>query len=131
MDPKLELDEAPDYLEWLLKTKGIELDKLKKSVDKVDSDDKSMDMIKIQELEQTKELLVHLNNKLFKKIESLEAKVNSEDQIEAEEKAKTDTEEKREECKIEFTDLTWYRDCLLYTSPSPRDAHESRMPSSA
>ena len=24
----------------------------------------------------------------------------------------------------------WY-DCLLYTSPSPRDAHESRMPSSA
>ena len=24
-----------------------------------------------------------------------------------------------------------YRGCLLYTSPSPRDAHESRMPSSA
>ena len=24
-----------------------------------------------------------------------------------------------------------YSDCLLYTSPSPRDAHESRMPSSA
>ena len=24
-----------------------------------------------------------------------------------------------------------YRCCLLYTSPSPRDAHESRMPSSA
>ena len=23
------------------------------------------------------------------------------------------------------------RACLLYTSPSPRDAHESRMPSSA
>ena len=23
------------------------------------------------------------------------------------------------------------RHCLLYTSPSPRDAHESRMPSSA
>ena len=23
------------------------------------------------------------------------------------------------------------RTCLLYTSPSPRDAHESRMPSSA
>ena len=117
MDPKLELDEAPDYLEWLLKTKGIELEKLKKSVDKVDSYDKSMDMIKIQELEQTKELLVHLNNKLFKKIESLEAKVNSEDQIEAEEKAKTDTEEKREECKIEFTDLTWYREKLNAKKP--------------
>ena len=24
-----------------------------------------------------------------------------------------------------------FNDCLLYTSPSPRDAHESRMPSSA
>ena len=24
-----------------------------------------------------------------------------------------------------------YESCLLYTSPSPRDAHESRMPSSA
>ena len=24
-----------------------------------------------------------------------------------------------------------FKDCLLYTSPSPRDAHESRMPSSA
>ena len=25
----------------------------------------------------------------------------------------------------------YYKPCLLYTSPSPRDAHESRMPSSA
>ena len=25
----------------------------------------------------------------------------------------------------------WDYNCLLYTSPSPRDAHESRMPSSA
>ena len=25
----------------------------------------------------------------------------------------------------------WDKTCLLYTSPSPRDAHESRMPSSA
>ena len=28
-------------------------------------------------------------------------------------------------------DKILYYDCLLYTSPSPRDAHESRMPSSA
>ena len=32
------------------------------------------------------------------------------------------------ECTIEFINS---KDCLLYTSPSPRDAHESRMPSSA
>ena len=25
----------------------------------------------------------------------------------------------------------WANDCLLYTSPSPRDVEESRMPSSA
>ena len=28
-------------------------------------------------------------------------------------------------------DHGWMSICLLYTSPSPRDAHESRMPSSA
>ena len=27
--------------------------------------------------------------------------------------------------------VQYHSDCLLYTSPSPRDAHESRMPSSA
>ena len=27
--------------------------------------------------------------------------------------------------------LPWYIDCLLYTSPSPRDKRQSRMPSSA
>ena len=32
---------------------------------------------------------------------------------------------------LEFCKLDLLSDCLLYTSPSPRDAHESRMPSSA
>ena len=27
--------------------------------------------------------------------------------------------------------VDWVKDCLLYTSPSPRDVEESRMPSSA
>ena len=34
----------------------------------------------------------------------------------------------------EFTNFgisDWYNDCLLYTSPSPRDMSASRMPSSA
>ena len=30
-----------------------------------------------------------------------------------------------------FENACWAYTCLLYTSPSPRDAHESRMPSSA
>ena len=33
--------------------------------------------------------------------------------------------------KLRSTLLTNFRDCLLYTSPSPRDATLSRMPSSA
>ena len=28
-------------------------------------------------------------------------------------------------------DANWFYNCLLYTSPSPRDVEESRMPSSA
>ena len=31
----------------------------------------------------------------------------------------------------EFTSIKGVRDCLLYTSPSPRDVRSSRMPSSA
>ena len=33
--------------------------------------------------------------------------------------------------KHEVKVVSAHRTCLLYTSPSPRDAHESRMPSSA
>ena len=32
---------------------------------------------------------------------------------------------------ILISDLPGFLDCLLYTSPSPRDVEESRMPSSA
>jgi hypothetical protein len=119
MTSKLELDEAaPDYLEWLLKTKGLEIEKLKNSVDKIESINESMDMIKIQELEQTKEFLVHLTNKLFKKIESLEERQATENQkVEAEEQVQSDFLEKREECKIEFTDLTWYKEKLNRKNP--------------
>ena len=30
-----------------------------------------------------------------------------------------------------FSNPLWHETCLLYTSPSPRDVEESRMPSSA
>jgi hypothetical protein len=114
MTPKLELDEAvPDYLEWLLKTKGLKIEKIKNSDNKTESQNESTEMIKIQELEQTKELLVHLTNKLFKKIEDLEKKAESKNQkTETEEIVQNEGLEKREECKIEFTDLSWYRDKL-------------------
>ncbi|MGD8708289.1 MAG: hypothetical protein PVI88_06360 [Nitrosopumilaceae archaeon] len=119
MTPKLELEEAvPDYLEWLLKTKGLKIEKIKKSDDKIDSYHESADMIKIQELEKTKELLVHLTNKLFKKIEELEKREDSENQkIKAEEKVESESLEKREECKIVFSDLSWYREKLNSKKP--------------
>ena len=42
----------------------------------------------------------------------------------------------KEPCVAKIIDYGKYKfdqkkNCLLYTSPSPRDAHESRMPSSA
>ena len=117
--PKLELDESvPDYLEWLLKNKGLKLEKIEKSNDEQKSYNESMDMIKIQELEQTKELLVHLNNKLFKKIESLETREKSENQkLKTERKVKSKSKDKKNECKIEFTDLSWYREKLNSKNP--------------
>ena len=36
-----------------------------------------------------------------------------------------------DDVKIAYRDYGPIEGCLLYTSPSPRDAHESRMPSSA
>ena len=39
--------------------------------------------------------------------------------------------ENTNEKPIEAVFISETSDCLLYTSPSPRDAHESRMPSSA
>ena len=38
---------------------------------------------------------------------------------------------KRDARGLGYYEDTFYKDCLLYTSPSPRDVEESRMPSSA
>ena len=41
-------------------------------------------------------------------------------------------DEKKSEVEAFFAEHeVWMRDCLLYTSPSPRDLSTSRMPSSA
>ena len=54
--------------------------------------------------------------------------------IEKAEKKKSEIEGQLKELydkKTELENLEIINTCLLYTSPSPRDAHESRMPSSA
>ena len=40
-------------------------------------------------------------------------------------------EQALEDALLGYRDHHQYDDCLLYTSPSPRDVEESRMPSSA
>ena len=86
--------------------------------------EKSKDKIKLLEtkntfksceLEQTQELLVGLTNELFNKIEKLEKKEKSKDEEIDIKKEKSENEEinsPKEESKIEFTDLSWYREKL-------------------
>jgi len=114
MTYELELDESiPEYLNWLLKSKGLRIEKIEKSDDKIEPYNESMDIIKIRELEQTKELLVGLTNELFNKIESLEKKEESENQkIKTKEKVQSESLEKKEESKIVFSDLSWYKEKL-------------------
>ena len=51
--------------------------------------------------------------------------------ITPEEEVLTEASPLEEMTKKELEALGRTMGCLLYTSPSPRDAHESRMPSSA
>jgi hypothetical protein len=111
--PELELDESvPDYVNWLLKTKGLKIEKIEKSDDKIEPYNESMD-ITISELQETKELLVRLTNQMFNKIESLEKKKESENQkIKTKKKVQSKRLEKKKESKIVFSDLSWYREKL-------------------
>ena len=43
----------------------------------------------------------------------------------------SDTDEEKENKKLQLGDIIQLKHCLLYTSPSPRDRTRSRMPSSA
>ena len=45
--------------------------------------------------------------------------------------ADIDTSRAENALKLAGIESVKHNSCLLYTSPSPRDAHESRMPSSA
>ena len=58
---------------------------------------------------------------------------SKEDDKEVDEASKEDSEDKVDEASKEEKDeeTTEATDCLLYTSPSPRDLSTSRMPSSA
>ena len=110
MNYQLESDESiPEYFHWLLKSKGLRVEKIEKSEDKIEPYDESLEIVKIRELEQTKELLMGLTKELFNKIESVEKKDESENQEIKTEESKSEEEK---ESKIVFSDLTWYREKL-------------------
>ena len=110
MNYQLESDESiPEYFHWLLKSKGLRVEKIEKSEDKIEPYDESLEIVKIRELEQTKELLMGLTKELFNKIESVEKKDESENQ---EIKTVESKSEEEKESKIIFSDLTWYREKL-------------------
>ena len=67
---------------------------------------------------------------LSRRKEKIEKKVRSGDKALSEELILIDKCEKLLQ-KGNFLDETSFNDCLLYTSPSPRDNRVSRMPSSA
>ena len=71
------------------------------------------DDIKRCEFEQTQELLVGLTNKLFEKVEKMNAKTK---ESKTDERILVDKssqeEEENKETKIVFSDLSWYKDKL-------------------
>ena len=64
--------------------------------------------------------------KVSEKTKSIMQRANPYSKIREEDDAETEAFAKGELAKFQRE-----QSCLLYTSPSPRDAHESRMPSSA
>ena len=83
------------------------------SEEKISINRKLRDDIKRREQEQTQELLIGLTNELFEKVEKLSAKEKSNAKKTRKEKSKSQkTISSKAESKIEFTDLSWYREKL-------------------
>jgi hypothetical protein len=70
------------------------------------------DEMKRREQEQTHELLVGITNELFEKVEKLSAKEKSRAKKITREKSKSPKRDSSKKSKIEFTDLSWYREKL-------------------
>ena len=83
------------------------------SEEKILIDRKLRDDIKRREQEQTQELLVGLTNELFEKVEKLSTKRKSNTKKSTKPKSEFQrTNSSEEESKIEFADLSWYREKL-------------------
>ena len=88
---------------------------MEKSKEKIKLIKESKNVLKRRELEQTQELLVGLTNELFNKIEKMEKKETSENKEFDTGKETSESDEintPKEKSKIEFSDLSWYRNKL-------------------
>ena len=109
-----EIDETiPNYITWLLKSKGLKIVKVEKSDEKIDPIKESVDIIKRRELEQIQVLLVGLTHKLADKIKEINStKEDSKVEEMNPTKENSKIEEKnqiKEGSKFELADLSWYR----------------------
>ena len=111
---QLELDESlPEYFNWVLKSKGLKVVKMGKPDEKIEPIMEPRDILKTRELEQTLELLVNLTDTLFNKIEKLEKKEKSKNKkMNTQEKLEKKKPQKKEPCKIVFSDISWYKEKL-------------------
>ncbi len=108
-----ESEKLPDYLNWYLKSRGLTLAMIKKSVEQTRPIDESPDVLIRQEFEQTRKLLVGLFDELFKKIEKMDPTPNETktEEIEAtkDDFKVEDAKETKEDSKFEFSDISWFK----------------------
>jgi len=95
----------------------------KKSDEKIDQIQKSVDDMKRRELEQTQKLLVGLTNELFDKVEKMNpTKEESKDEEMNPTKEESKVEEistSEETPKFKFSDISWYRKKLNAEEKNP------------
>ena len=111
---QLESDESlPEYLNWILKSKGLKVVKMEKPDEKIEPITEPRNILKSRELEQTQELLMNLTNELFNKIEKLEKKEKIKNKkVNTEEKSQKKESQKKEPTKFVFSDISWYKEKL-------------------
>ena len=87
-----------------------------------------------QKLNHLTDNLIKMSNIVEKQIEIAVNVIKSKDSSDAQTTQNLDEqvdEVERDVRDLSFEIMTLHRPCLLYTSPSPRDSGQSRMPSSA
>lgn len=106
----------PDYINWFLKSKGLKIERDDNNEVGNNPIKESENILKHRESEQVQELLVGLTNELFNKIEQInpsnEEGNNEEKDLVADDPIIEEPNPMREECKIEFSDISWYKEKL-------------------